>query len=189
MELQKDNVLSQITSGFLSNTDMPVLYIAIDKRQSSSIIQYLPENTIEYDLIEPDVFFSPLAPFFKCIDYLKPDKMYIKENSYFCQKESFSSWFKTKTVPKRKDMIFKEEIYYEEKRNFETVLALLNYAQDKVFFIKNAQFMSEQAIKLIEEIEKKGCKNKFVFCFDITRLAEEGINNTFFNDIVIKENY
>ncbi|OJF76468.1 MAG: hypothetical protein BKP49_07155 [Treponema sp. CETP13] len=187
--MQIQQLVSEIINNFLKDDTSCVLNLVLDISQFSFIKENCPKTSVSFDLNDPEVFFSPLAPFFSCLDFIHPSQNVLKAVTYSLQYESFRSWFDNKICQERKDMVLETEFFYEKQRCYNTVATLLSESVDTVYIIENAQKMGQESFELLSIIEKKHQSNKFIFCFDTNEFSEVAVNNTFFNEITLKPNY
>lgn len=161
--MDSKELLSSITQSFYEDKQEFITYLSISDALMETFYQILDTDVFTVDLRDDS---TPLSPFLKIINSLKPTKNELKKYCYELQYETFVSFLKNGTPDERKDPFIVEEVDYEKQRFSKTIIDLLkNFCKEKIV-VFNAQLMSNDALKILQQLETSGCSGKFIFCFN-----------------------
>lgn len=156
----------------------------------NSIKQLIGSLKKDVVVLDMEQDYTPLKPFLEIMSMYRPSESLIEEKSYILQRNTFKSYFKYGVAADRTDIFVPTEIYYENLRCRKTVLELLKSIPNAKFLILNAQFICEEAIQIIKELEKIETQAKFVFCFDSERMENTPeVMSKFFDSISNNKNF
>lgn len=184
-----DNIIVDIINDFFNDSDAHILYLSLDSSLMGKFATYIPGNPRVSNLKDTETFRSPLAPFLQIIKSCRPTKEEIEKNVYHLHKDFFLSYITEDTVSERLDVLITEELYYEKMRCKETILALISSLITNNVVVLNSQFLCDESIDIIRQLEKTSFSGKFIFCFDLSQLNSEFSPNPFFKEIASKKNY
>ena len=185
--MSSSDIYSSFTESFFESYHEHVCYVSLPGNSVKQLIASLKKDATVIDM-EKD--FSPLKPFLEILSMYRPSEFLIEEKSYILQKNTFKSYLKYGFATERTDIFVPIEIYYEKLRCRKTILELLKSVPDAKFVILNAQFICEEAIDIIRELEKIETQAKFVFCFDTERMDNcTEVMTKFFDSISNNKNF
>lgn len=182
-------VFNNLLEKFLSNKSDSVLYLALQPSDMNTVKSYVPKDTIFFDLDDSNLKISPLSPFLYELKDWKPDVKVINESTYDLQQNSFVSYLSSEVATERFEPVIYEEIFYEKKRCFHSVLELLGKHPVSVRVILNGQLLCDESIEIIKELASTNPTQKTIVCFDVTQMSIASMRNSFFSDVVSYRNY
>lgn len=185
--MDSQDLLKSIRKSFYENESSNSTYLSLSENLMKVCHQISDSGEIEINLKNET---TPLCPFLNILEKLDiPDEI-LKESVYGLQYETFKSFLKDGFPSERKDSVILEEIEYEQKKIREAVISLLEKCFSGKAVIYNIQKISDDALKILEEIEDSEIKGKFIFCFN--NLESENISPAlkhFTQRIFKQENY
>ena len=166
--MQSENIIADFLENFFSNDSENVCYVTAAFEFFENI-EILKENNVF--VIDLKDNYSPLAPFLQILKHLSPSKECLGQNVFPIFLPAFLGYITEEKVPLRTDDIILKQTFYEVQECRSSVLKLLLNLPSKNFLILNSQFLCEESIKIIEEIEKSSVKSKFIFSFDAFQIS------------------
>lgn len=156
-------LLKSIRKSFYENESSNSTYLSLSENLMKVCREISDSGEIEINLKNET---APLAPFLNILEKLDVPDGILKESVYGLQYETFKSFLKDGFPAERKDAVILEEIDYEQKKIREAVISILEKCFSGKAVIYNAQKISDDALKILEEIEDSEIKGKFIFCFN-----------------------
>lgn len=184
------SILESVVNAFQESNTEKVLYLSLDKQLISAYRTFVPGNYVVYDMDDPKVFYTPLSPFFL---YLKDRNLAEEEIESRCfapQKEAFVNYLTGKEPPERRDLPFWTDIFYEKRRNNQTVVELFKCLDSPRLVILNAQNMQKGCTDLLETIaQNKSVDLKVILCFDSYKLRKPLRENAFYSNMITENSF
>ena len=159
--MKKNN---QLLLDFISSCKN-ISYVTSDSSSMYKIPEILGDDYCVINLHNDN---SPLKPFMELLRFYNPPFKLLESEVYPPQLETFATYIHNGLASEREDIVLEQEIQYEKKRIKRALISLfekINITSNYVFL--NSQFLSQDSIEIITELEKSDIKGKFVFCFDI----------------------
>lgn len=185
--MNSKDLIKSITKKFYEDKTLNVTYLSLSENLMKSCHELADSDTIEINLRNQT---APLAPFLSILQKLEIPSEEIKKSTYGLQSETFESFFKNGFPEERKDPFILEEVDYEKIRICETIILLLEKFFIGKAIIYNAQLISNDALKILEQLEKSKIKGKFLFCFNNLEIdsSSDSVKN-FSQKISKQDNY
>ncbi len=153
----------QFLLDFVSNCKN-TCYITSDYDTMNQIPQILGESYCVIDLKDD---YSPLKPFMELLRFYNPPFKMLEKEVYPLQLETFATYIHDGLAKERQDIVLSHEINYEKNKTKAAVVSLIEKLNgDNNYIFLNSQFMNEDSLDIVTEVEKSNHKGKFIFCFD-----------------------
>ena len=159
--MKKNN---QLLLDFISSCKN-ISYVTSDSSSMYKIPEILGDDYCVINLHNDN---SPLKPFMELLRFYNPPFKLLEGEVYPLQLETFATYLHNGLASPREDLILEQEIIYEKKRIKRAIISLfekININSNYIFL--NCQYLSQDSIEIIRELEKSDIQGKFVFCFDI----------------------
>lgn len=184
--MNSQNLIESIVENFYDDEGQSITYLAVSKNLIESKVLN-NSDVISIDLRKEK---TPLAPFLNILSHLEISDEVLKNECYSLQYETFRSFFKDGFPAERRDHVILEEIDYEKDRICKTIAGLFHSCFDKKVIVYNAQCLSFDALKILDELEKSLKKGKIIFCFNTLEMdSVSSVKKEFFQELSKKENY
>ncbi len=184
--MNSQDLIKSIVGNFYDDDRLNVTYLCLSENLMKKCVSK-GFDVLEIDLRDEK---TPLAPFLSILSKSKISKEVLKKSAYKLQYETFSSFFKDEYPTIRNDSLILEEIDYEKIRMRATILALLKKCFGGKVAIYNAQLMSDDALKILGQLENSEITGKFIFCFNNLDLEKKSsAMKNFFQKISGQSNF
>ena len=183
--MNSQDLIKSIVENFYGDENLNIAYFCL----SENLMKKCAPNSeaLEIDLKTQRV---PLAPFLSILLKSKVSDELLKKSAYKLQYGTFKSFFRDGFPEDRSDSVILEEVDYEKIRMRETIIALLKKCFTGNAVIYNAQLMSDDALKILMQLENLPLKGKFVFCFNALELDKKtSVMKDFLQKISRQNNY
>lgn len=184
--MNSKDLIKSIVNNFLGDEKLNVAYFSLSKNLMKKI------GSDDFDGFEIDLESetAPLAPFLTILAKIKIPFEHLKNSAYELQRETFRTFFKDGFPAERADAVIFEEIDYEKIRMRETIVLLMKKFFSGKVIVLNAQLMSDDALKILQELERSALKGKFIFCFNNLDMEKKSsVMKDFFHKINRQNNY
>lgn len=182
-----EQIMSSIMGSLKDDEDGVIRFVSIMRSMQDDVVKSVSSDVIVIDMAQ---IASPVQPFMEIISALKPADEVVDKHAYCLQADNLKQFFKTGSSGERMDKIYFEEIFYEKIRYKRTITELIKELTTGKYLILNAQFLSEDSVDILRELEKSKLKSKFVFCFDLTNFETESRKvSDYFTEISMRKNY
>lgn len=184
--MNSQDLIKSIVDNFYDDDKLNVTYLCLSENLMKKCVSK-DSDLLEIDLCDEK---TPLAPFLNILAKSKiPDEL-LKKSAYELQYETFKSFFADGFAKNRNDSMILEEIDYEKIRMRETIIALLKKCFNGKVVVYNSQLMSDDALKILLQLENSDLKGKFIFCFNNLDMEKKSAAmKNFFQKINKQNNY
>ena len=184
--MNSQDLIKSIVDNFYNDDKLNVTYLCLSENLMKKCVSK-DSDLLEIDLCDEK---TPLAPFLNILAKSKiPDEL-LKKSAYELQYETFKSFFADGFAKNRNDSMILEEIDYEKIRMRETIITLLKKCFGGKAMVYNAQLMSDDALKILLQLENSDLKGKFIFCFNNLDMEKKSATmKNFFQKINKQNNY
>lgn len=184
--MNSQDLIKSIVDNFYDDDKLNVTYLCLSENLMKKCVSK-DSDLLEIDLCDEK---TPLAPFLTILAKSKiPDEL-LKKSAYELQYETFKSFFADGFAKNRNDSMILEEIDYEKIRMRETIIALLKKCFSGKVVVYNSQLMSDDALKILLQLENSDLKGKFIFCFNNLDMEKKSASmKNFFQKINKQNNY
>lgn len=182
--MNSNDLINSITKKIYEKSEQNIVYLSSSENLMKSCHEIASSETIEINLRNN---YSPLAPFLNILAKQNISNEILRTSTYGLQYDTFQSFFKNGLPNERKDPIIVEEINYEKIRIRKTIINLLEKCFTGTAIIYNAQFISDDALKILEQLENSSIKGKFLFCFNTLEFDSMSTALKNFNQKIIKQ--
>ncbi len=184
--MNSQDLIKSIVDNFYDDDKLNVTYLCLSENLMKKCVSK-DSDLLEIDLCDEK---TPLVPFLNILAKSKiPDEL-LKKSAYELQYETFKSFFADGFAKNRNDSMILEEIDYEKIRMRETIIALLKKCFSGKVVVYNSQLMSDDALKILLQLENSDLKGKFIFCFNNLDMEKKSAAmKNFFQKINKQNNY
>lgn len=184
--MNSQDLIKSIVDNFYDDDKLNVTYLCLSENLMKKCVSK-DSDLFEIDLCDEK---TPLAPFLNILAKSKiPDEL-LKKSAYELQYETFKFFFADGFAKNRNDSMILEEIDYEKIRMRETIIALLKKCFSGKVVVYNSQLMSDDALKILLQLENSDLKGKFIFCFNNLDMEKKSAAmKNFFQKINKQNNY
>lgn len=153
----------------------------------SSFVDVIQNGTVVVDLLGLN---TPLAPFLDILKTCNVSDEELKEVCYWLHYNSFRTYLAGTAVCERPEPLLPEEVDYEFHRICGGITKLFEKYFDGRLVILNGHLMSQEALAILENLEKKLTKGKIVVCFNSVEVESytDGVR-TYLDKIINSNNF
>lgn len=166
--MNSQDLIKSIVENFYNDEKSNVAYFCLSENLMKKCA--VAPDSLEINLKKQR---TPLAPFLDILLESKVSDELLKKSAYKLQYRTFKTFFKDGFPEDRNDSIILEEIDYEKIRMRETILTLLKKCFCGKAVVFNAQLMSDDALKILMELENLPLNGKIIFCFNALELEKK----------------